>query len=783
MELSALLDKQDLEGPVPLVRHLCLFSNAARIDDDAAVESIGRVCQWWGGGAQLLLPTRAMTDENSIWHAVLDEFGPDDVWEPGNVPTRGRGPGMWGENLLVVLSQTIEGSEKPKIDVPEVPLSDPWGISYLACFGRLPRSPDTWLSWPTDIRPDISFSELLDINWERPDQPGLEDLIQRLHRGRATPIGLSMISLGLTPAPCYTMPQEDPPILPAKRSGAMSIGPNVVVVYEPGNIEDLCLLWNLRAAHAVPIGLPIGVPNTPSLADDLRSLIRLGAARPLNLARLRVALTGFSVPFDRLTNIAAELGDPWNAIPPSDLLQAPSAPNRVSRDVATFSAGAATVTAWGASDHTNLKFLGTGGLPLHLKTRFELEQALIPPIKSLTGEAFTNQRYRHGGVEVNGGSKMSIASIHWPRGWTLLEGAARERGLRVRASTPGRAAEALIRRSGGLNATAMFADPRVLGLLTRLCENSGVSLFRRKVRGLQNLSSEDSDFLLDAAAQLQRARSDDDVDIRTVQFSVFVDQLGKQDAAAWLKWSERQGLVLRGVTLKCAGCGAGKWYQLSELGTAIRCRTCGDLLRDPFEPASLPFDYRAGEALLETFEHDAISHVLALRWLFGLLGGFEGRSRVYGVYPGVIFLEEGGAELPEVDAVLLMSDGELVVGECKRPNGVIAEKDLNNLDAVAQRVEAPWTFVATPTESDQCAAAWKAAERGGPASPRFVLTADQLFDVSGIWILGQNPFKPMAGDDKFPRRFTPSQLSFGTAAMEDADHWLFRHLDDQGRAD
>ena len=780
-QLSALLDKVDLEGPAPLVRFLCPISNAARIPHCASAQTaIGRVCQWWGGGAQLLLPGGEEANQETIWQELLRDFDADGVWNPAHVPPSGQGPGIWGENLWVVLAEAAQRSDRPNVEVPEVSVLDPWGASYLACFGTLPTTPDTWMSWPRGIRTDLEFHELLDIEWVHPELPGPDDLIARLRGTSATPIGLSMWELGLTPARHYTMPQEDPPILPTRRPIAMSAGPNVAVVYEPGSIEDLCLLWNLRAAHAMPRGFPLGIPNTDSVVDDLKRLFDLGAARRLNLAPLQVALTGFSVSPEVLLAIAEQLGNPWIVAPPSDLIQAPAPASRLSRDVATFAQGAARVATWASSDQATLRYFGAGLNSVNLTARYELEGVSIPHIRSISGEAFDNRRYRHGGVEVSGGSSTAVASVYWPRGWTLLEGAARDRDLRVRASTPGLAAEALIRRSGGLEATGMFADPRVLVLLTKLCENTGVSFFRRRLRELsEKLSStDDTNLLLEAAAHLQRARGDDDSDVRTVPYSTFVQSLGRQDAEAWLRWSERQGLILRGATLKCKTCEVAKWYRLSELATAIHCRTCSAVLKDPYEPSSLQFQYRAGETLLETFEYDAMSHVLTLRWLFALFGGFESRSRIYGVYPGVTFCELNGEELPEVDAVILMADGALVVGECKRPQGQLSDKDLDNLEKVAKRLSSPWTFVATPTEQGALPSSWGSAVRRVDP-PRFVLTADQLFDIPAVWLAGRDPFRPPAEDDDLPRRMTPSQLAYGTDLAGDPDRWLFTHLDSQ----
>jgi hypothetical protein len=116
------------------------------------------------------------------------------------------------------------------------------------------------------------------------------------------------------------------------------------------------------------------------------------------------------------------------------------------------------------------------------------------------------------------------------------------------------------------------------------------------------------------------------------------------------------------------------------------------------------------------------------------------RQGLYGVYPGVEFLD-GDRLLGEVDVVLLLRNGMLALGECKRRPGGLLEKDLENLDVIADRVHAAWTFAATLGWADDATPLWQTLRRELPSRRRFALCAEQLFtpSIDVIALLGNDP--------------------------------------------
>jgi hypothetical protein len=84
--------------------------------------------------------------------------------------------------------------------------------------------------------------------------------------------------------------------------------------------------------------------------------------------------------------------------------------------------------------------------------------------------------------------------------------------------------------------------------------------------------------------------------------------------------------------------------------------------------------------------------VLALRWFAAMP---EQRSLV-GAHPGVDFYCEDQRRFGEADLVLVMPEGRLALGECKRTPYGLLEPDVERLEALADRLCAACTFYAVP---------------------------------------------------------------------------------------
>ena len=103
-----------------------------------------------------------------------------------------------------------------------------------------------------------------------------------------------MASLAAAIAPRAASLQSTP-VLPVPDERARQLGPNLVVVYEPGSVEDLALLWNLRMANGLPDGLPLGVPRNADPLAAIRHWQQEFAFQMWTLGHDRCALTSTTV--------------------------------------------------------------------------------------------------------------------------------------------------------------------------------------------------------------------------------------------------------------------------------------------------------------------------------------------------------------------------------------------------------------------------------------------------------------------------------------------------------
>jgi hypothetical protein len=740
-DLDLLLSDAPLEGEHAAWREIgpeLLTTAVDATSIEFARDAIGLHCCLWGGGCSVLLPVdpeaRAL---ERPWLELLrsnrlDRVSGGDLLDTDadvykRLDVHSGGP--LTESVLTILAgNPPDDEEEIRVDLPDE--SDPWWVAYAGTLGFLPDAPPQGLVQRAGLVPDIEWSALVKLERETVAEPSARDLINRLRSRTANNArALSLHELRVRPAP-WSQDLVTSPTWVQRGWNRQFVGANIVIVYEPGSVADLCLLWTLRSAHGLYQGLPLAVPATADVVVELESWTDLddwmhfaprlrGFGRPWGLISA-------SVPTEQLAEIAGRAEGPWEAFTVSDLLQPPSRPSRPSVDVAHFTDGTATVGVWDPTDRELVRDRPRPAFGLDLRGRITLSGKPLPALRALRSGFFGAGGWIGGGYDFQVSADSDTVAVEWPSSWELLQAAAAEHGLQVRPSRPGQAAAALLERVGSFEAIEPLKDDRVLAQLDRLGERVGISWFRSRLRDMQSGLATESD---DAAARSARieAQLDEMVvpPVDDAQHELTASQLqsdfGLPSARAWLAWAETSGLIVRGARVECDRCGTKAWRAAAELAPPLACAGCGETISRPFPADTLTFRYRASRLLIEVQASDAIPHVLCAAWWVALFR----RGWLTGIYPGVEFLD-GDELLAEIDVVLLLQEGTLALGECKRRPAGLLQRDLDRMDELAERVDAGWTFAATPGWAADAPEIWQSLRRELPQRRRFALCAEQL---------------------------------------------------------
>lgn len=519
---------------------------------------------------------------------------------------------------------------------------DPWHLAYLALLGDLSPYPHGQNTW-NDLRPDLTFDDVLTIRGidAKGTASGLPALLRDFTAVSAVELSRSKLTGGLQAGYNKGFAESSRFEWSDDRK-AHQYGPNIVVVYEPGSVEDLALIWNLRARFVHPPRLPLAIPLTSTTGDDLRFLLGAGADHHFGFGH-NLALTSFSVPGSELATLDSsgqlDVIDPW------DLLRPVGGFCVTSTEVAHFAAGKATIPSFSPTD---LQAIGGSYLGSHQGTWMKrktvvVDDALPFSLTMRRGVWHGDAHYLDGQI-TTGGEPSSFASIRLPSGLEVMAALGKDRGLVLSESAPGKAAEQLIRAAGPQ--LSMFAAPGAAAALSELSRGRNVSIVRKRLNQfLANPTSDEStdryQLLFD---RLDKALGEPDIEeLGYMTFDRLRALLRMTVPAAqqWLSWAMAGGLVLRGVEANCTKCGHKQWRPLTETVPALGCHGCGRIIDNPYGFNHIENRYRASEVLLRAMSHDVLPCVLSMRYITSVLGG---KQSVFGAYPAVEFCKPDAAK-------------------------------------------------------------------------------------------------------------------------------------------
>jgi hypothetical protein len=736
-DLWPLLTGDPLDGDTAINRQLRPAGCAVAVDRndfESARHAVIELCNSWGGSAMPLMPVIPHSPIDNRWHRILLESSIDGIARTDllDKEERQRYSDIDGGHYRQLLLRILVDFDDPRPTVQTcrgVPTDHPWYLAYLTLFGDLPTKPDSMNGW-NELARDLTYQDVVNIHGVETEigAAGLVALMRAHTAVSAVDLTRSKLSVGVPAAVNRGLFPESSRFDWDDDRTSRRYGPNIIVVYQPGSVEDLALVWNLRARFVHPNGLPLAIPLTDTIAKDLATLRSSGVEHHFGAGHY-VALTSFSViPADLETMTKPhqfDVVDPWNLLGPIRGYCVPST------ETARFTAGSATVPSFTAND---IEALGLSFLGRHQGTWMQLKTTVaddpLPLSRTMRRPYYYGEfRYLDGPI-TKGGEPNRTTDVRQPAGMEVVAALATDTDLTATESSPGRAAEHLIRAAN--NKLSMLAAPGVIDAIGELTRGRHVSLVKKRLNqfldqaGLDE-SSDRYQLLLD---RLDKAAGDPDAEeAGYLTFNHLKELLRVSQAGAqrWLQWATASGLILRGVEAKCERCGHKQWRPLVEVIPTLICHGCGESIENPHGFNHVEYRYRASESLLRAMSHDVLPSVLSIRYIASVMGGRRGM--VFGAYPGIEFRRRGSTRVDaEVDVLVVLRNGALIVGECKTNARGLTSRELNKLWKAADQVGARATFAATLDRATNCGPVWR--EQAAPdGRPHFSLTAEHLFDL------------------------------------------------------
>ena len=677
--------------------------------------------------------------------------------------------------MLLVAASRQRDRYRP-IVVTSAPEDNPWHLAYVAGLGLLPPEGDQELLERVLGNPELTIDEMLPIERQHCAVPGLDDLLSRL--GNPTAVAASL--LALSPRPLRSRVYATDGWLAEPTTLARQKGAGIVVLYRPGNVADLCLLWNLRGLHGWPAALPIGIPwpenNHEAAADVLVDQLTLIASRTdlySGAMSFGLIVVSASIPpreLAQLVDQAQDLGArnlEWGE--PAQLLAPAYAPARITNETLLFTDGAALIQSRVEGDREWLAAAAQTPIRPPLRLSATLRGGLVPTGRTLFGDLHQGPRYL-GGAYTTDGSRDELRQAIWPHKWTMLRAVAADHGLRVEPSPSGRSAMALLSLFQDIREVRWLAHRPLLDLLYGTAASNGMTWFKRRATELAEVA---------AAAQANPERARDEFLAAIGSISISLDQeraglfsfsdvrqaLGDTGAArVWMRWAEARRLIVRGAVMACDRCMAKTWRPLADM-TESACPGCGRAIDHPFDTSSLPFRFRLSEPLRRAIENDSIYHVLIMRYLVDVTSR---EDWLVGAHPGVDIYDSADTQIGEADVLLLFADATTLPVEVKRHASAFKPGDIARLDRIADELSAVGTVLGCGDDHTTAADQLQSLARDDPR-PRRLVTADQWLAPharptidrpvgdESYWHGGDNEG---SSSDAFDRRFASDLIVF-----------------------
>lgn len=226
-----------------------------------------------------------------------------------------------------------------------------------------------------------------------------------------------------------------------------------------------------------------------------------------------------------------------------------------------------------------------------------------------------------------------------------------------------------------------FAElPSAEGVEMRLQQLGLDAALRRLAGALHRLRAQPRTFTraeLEARhGQLTTEMIQDEKGLRKLRFS--------EDAEHTFEWLLETGALLQGVLVVCPQCGTKQWRGVDDLARVLHCRDCTADFPLPSDPS---WEYQVNGLIRNAIIRHGVLPVVHASWKL------TDRARVMAIViaPQELREEEDGPLVTDLDIIIVV-DGEFILGEVKSSPDSFDEQQMSILASVAQELR-PNVFV------------------------------------------------------------------------------------------
>lgn len=744
--LDQSLDYTQLNGPCSVLVNVRPRRTAVAVSETsvtALLDLIAQQCQIWGGGNSPFVPVgqdgafdehyaRILAGSAIDWvGGVQDAFGLYHLSKVKASPVNNLLG--WGSRLAVALLNYRSQEEYLPLEVVSVADNDPWKPIYAACLGLLAEKPEPNFLHINRVNPEVTFEDFIRVD-RKSVKGSFEDLLERLSDDETTtPRKLSMHHLGYGNRGSTTIRSRRDEPLPEPDFARLDAGPNVLVVCSPGNVKDIALLWNLRAAHGDRFVLPIGIPRSELAVELIARLVRHPRISRNGISDHALYVTSASLGTEELQSAVSGIDDRIAFASYSQILTLGAAAGWRREEVLVWQDGISSVIP--VPDEYHSEVLSKPGFSQATDMVVDITVPTFPfPDGGDIRAEGIGWTFSAGAASCQVGIRASEAiGITWPSRMLSAQVVAERRDLKLAESEPGRAAMVALSRFNYIWDLVNLAHAPLLRFLAEMAARQGMSWYKDRIRAIGK-PFDPGDIPAHTAEDLPEKA-----------FQDFKRVLGNSDKATkyWLFWAEQRGLIVKGFPLECPNCNSKQWTPVAAFAPPIICRGCAASMDAPFgDRPSIDFKYRLSERLRRVYEHDAIGHLLAMRYFQSIFSS-AGRSRLVGIHPGIEFRRaEGGPVIGEADNLMLFRNADIVPVEVKRSFDGVIPAEVEKLTQLAKALRSPWSALAVCQYGIEAPDDFHRLEsRDLGADPfRLILAYDSLLEPNPMWILGVDPF-------------------------------------------